>query len=67
MSGDATGMGLARIREAMTFLAVSRTKLYEMMGNGELSYVKFGKARRVPWPELVRLVERQTQSENRDK
>jgi excisionase family DNA binding protein len=52
--------GLARIPEAMAYLQISRTALYGLMDNGQLSYVKIGKSRRIPWAELIRLVERHT-------
>jgi excisionase family DNA binding protein len=51
---------LARIPEAMGYLQLSRTALYGLMDTGQLSYVKIGKSRRIPWAELIRLVERHT-------
>lgn len=39
---------LLRVDEAAEALALSRTKLYELMASGELESVKLGRARRVP-------------------
>jgi excisionase family DNA binding protein len=55
--------GLVRIAEAMEFLSLSRAKLYEMMDSGELSYVKFGRARRIPRQALVELAARNLRGE----
>lgn len=52
--------GLARIPEAMDYLAMSRRKIYDLMKDRDLDYVKIGKSRRIPWESLERLV-----SENR--
>jgi excisionase family DNA binding protein len=54
---DKASTGLARIPEACSFLALSRAAVYKLMDHGELASVKIGKARRVPWSELHRLVE----------
>jgi excisionase family DNA binding protein len=50
--------GLARVREAQRFLALSRSAVYDLMDKGELQYVKIGKARRIPWPALRELIEK---------
>jgi excisionase family DNA binding protein len=42
------GSGLLTVREAGTFLRLSRTMLYKLMENGELEYVKIGRSRRIP-------------------
>jgi excisionase family DNA binding protein len=52
--------GLARVADAVEFLRVSRSKIYLMMDAGDIAYVKLGKARRIPWSELSRLIERHT-------
>ena len=52
--------GLARVREATQFLGLSKSKVYLMMDAGEITYVKIGKCRRIPWPELRKLVKRNT-------
>jgi excisionase family DNA binding protein len=54
--------GLARVREACEYLALSRAAVYSLMDKGELKFVKIGKARRIPWPALVALVERHSVS-----
>ena len=51
--------GLMTISEAVEFLAVSRSKLYEMMDKGELAYVKLGRCRRIRRRELTDLVSRE--------
>jgi excisionase family DNA binding protein len=51
---------LATVEEAARSLRVSRSKLYQMMDQGELEHVKIGKCRRVPWEALRKLVERST-------
>ncbi|MCW5829293.1 MAG: helix-turn-helix domain-containing protein [Deltaproteobacteria bacterium] len=40
--------GLVRIDECCRFLGISRAKLYEVMDQGELPYVKIGRSRRIP-------------------
>ena len=48
---------LCRVKEVMGFLAVSRSKVYEMMDAGQLAYVKLGKARRIPLSAVLALIE----------
>jgi excisionase family DNA binding protein len=43
---------LLRVDEAAEALAISRTKVYELMASGELESVKLGRARRVPTEAL---------------
>ena len=43
------------IQEAAEFLSVSRSKLYELMDNGELIFVKLGRSRRIPRRALLDL------------
>jgi excisionase family DNA binding protein len=50
--------GLARIAEAVTFLGLSRSKLYELMDCGDLPYVRLGRSRRIPRRALVELAAR---------
>jgi excisionase family DNA binding protein len=45
--------GLARIPEAMEFLALSRSVIYDLMNQGRLAFVKIGKARRIPHKAMV--------------
>ena len=47
--------GLMTIQEAAEFLSVSRSKLYELMDNGELIFVKLGRSRRIPRRALIDL------------
>lgn len=51
---------LVRVSETAEQLSLSRSKIYQMMDTGELAYVKFGKARRIPVEEIDRLVLRNT-------
>lgn len=39
---------LLRVEDAAEALALSRTKVYELMASGELESVKLGRSRRVP-------------------
>jgi excisionase family DNA binding protein len=52
--------GLASVREAELFLSMSRSKLYALMDQGELRYVKIGKSRRIPWEAIEELVQKNT-------
>lgn len=47
--------GLAAMKEAIQFSGLSRSKIYNLMENGELAYVKIGRARRIPRRALVEL------------
>lgn len=47
--------------EAAAALGVCRTKLYELMGAGDLAYVRIGRSRRVPVVALHQFVVRQMQ------
>lgn len=47
---------LLRVDEAAEALALSRTKVYELMASGELGSVKLGRARRVPAQALHEFV-----------
>lgn len=48
--------GLARIKEACDYLALSRAAVYGLMDKGQLEYVKLGRSRRIPWPALRSLI-----------
>ncbi len=48
---------LCRVSEAARHLALSRSKLYELMDFGVLSYVKIGRTRRIPAEAILALVE----------
>ena len=59
------GDGLLTVREAAEFLSISRSKLYEMMDNGELPFVKLGRSRRVPRRAVVELAARELRGGSR--
>ena len=44
-----------RIQEAAQFLGLSRASIYQLVDRGELSSVKFGRARRVPRRAVIEL------------
>ncbi len=50
--------GLLTVKKAAEFLSISRSKLYALMGNGELPFVKIGRSRRVPRQAVVELAAR---------
>ena len=54
------GDGLLTVREAAEFLSISRSKLYEMMDNGELNFVKLGRCVRYRRSDLDQYLDRQT-------
>lgn len=47
--------GLVSVPEAARFLSISRSKLYALMEQGALAYVRLGRARRIPRRALVAL------------
>ena len=48
---------LARVQEVADYLALSRTKLYQMMDAGELPYLRLGRCRRIRWADVHAFVE----------
>jgi excisionase family DNA binding protein len=52
--------GLQPVSKVADFLCVSRAKLYAMMEQGQLPYVKIGKCRRVRWADVLQFVEDHT-------
>ncbi len=52
--------GLRSVPFVANYLSVSRSKVYQMMDAGDLSYVKLGKSRRIPWAAVLKLVEEST-------
>ncbi len=48
--------GLAKVSEAVGFLQLSRSKVYELVRSGDLPSVQFGKCRRVRWEDLRAVV-----------
>lgn len=55
---------LLTVPEACGHMRLSRTTLYGLMNDGRLSYVKIGKARRIPLTALNALVRANTRSGN---
>ncbi len=55
---DLVAEGLLTIAAAAEFLSISRSKLYEMMDEGELQFVKIGRSRRVPRRAVTELAAR---------
>lgn len=47
--------GLDSLQEAADFLGMSQAMLYKLMRDGRLSYVKIGRARRIPRNALIGL------------
>ncbi|WP_230293369.1 helix-turn-helix domain-containing protein [Croceicoccus sp. Ery5] len=47
-----------RVNDAARMIGVGRTKLYELIANGDLETVKLGKATRITTASLHNLVER---------
>ena len=54
------GIGLLTVMEVAGFLAVSRSKFYQMMESGHLPYVKLGGSRRVPLTAVEKVVKENT-------
>jgi excisionase family DNA binding protein len=52
--------GLASVKEASAYLNLCVAKLYTLMKNKELQYLKIGKSRRIAWKELEQFIERCT-------
>jgi excisionase family DNA binding protein len=57
---SAKNSGLATVRQAAEFLNISVAKVYVMMVERELPYIKLGKSRRIAWAALEQLVARCT-------
>ena len=53
-----------RVNDAARMIGVGRTKLYELIANGELETVKIGKATRVTTASLHEFARRNRGSEN---
>jgi excisionase family DNA binding protein len=47
---------LATVAEVACYLAVSRSKVYQMMDAGHMPYVKLGGCRRIAWEDVKTLV-----------
>jgi len=51
-----TGQFLVTPEQAAASLAIGRTKVHEMLLNGELESVRIGSSRRIPWEALEEYV-----------
>jgi excisionase family DNA binding protein len=51
-------LGLMKVKDAAGFLGLSRSSIYAKMDTGELSFVKIGRARRVPRRAVVEFAAR---------
>lgn len=51
-------VGLRPVHVVAKFLAISRSKVYQLMDSGELPYVKLGKSRRVRWSDVLKLIDK---------
>ena len=49
--------GLVSLTNAMAFLSVGRSTLYELMDKGFLPYAKIGRSRRIPKRALIQLAQ----------
>ncbi len=54
---------LGRVSEVAKYLNMSRSKIYLMMEQGQLPFVKLGKSRRVRWNDVERLIDENTISQ----
>ena len=50
--------GVVTVKQAATFLQISRATVYALMGQGELPFLKIGRARRIPHRALVEFAAR---------
>ena len=48
--------GALTVEQATTFSGIGRTRLYEMVGAGDIKTVRIGKRRLIPRAELVRIL-----------
>jgi excisionase family DNA binding protein len=55
---------LQPVSKVAEFLCLSRSKVYGLMEQGELPFVKLGKSRRVRWSDVLKLVEANTVSKD---
>lgn len=52
--------GLYTVLQVSRFLALSRSKVYSLMDQGILPYVKLGKSRRIKWADVMKLIDEST-------
>ena len=48
---------LQTVQAVVKYPSLSRSKVYQLMERGDLTYVKIGKSRRLRWSDVVRLVD----------
>ncbi len=53
--------GLMTVAQASAFLRLGRSRVYELMGSGELPSVRIGRSRRIPRRALIDLAARELQ------
>jgi excisionase family DNA binding protein len=58
VNGNATEPLLVTAEQAAASLSICRTKVYELLRNGELESVRIGTSRRIPAAALTEYVER---------
>jgi excisionase family DNA binding protein len=58
--GNRPQSGYATVMDVAAFLNISKSKVYALMEAGELSFMKLGALRRVPWPAVHALIKRST-------
>lgn len=51
---------LCTVPEVADTLAVSRSKVYDLMDAGRLPYVKLGRSRRIRWEDVLKMIEEST-------
>ena len=52
-SAELVADGLLTINECAAFLRISRSKVYQLMDAGVLSYAKLGRSRRIPQRAVI--------------
>lgn len=57
---EQTDMAVVKVEEAQRLLSLSRAAVYKLMDDGQLSWVKIGRARRIPLSAIRALIERNT-------
>ena len=62
MISEETKPLLLKVKEAAGMLAVSRSKMYELIAEGEIPSVKLGSAIRIPTEPLVNWIAQNTTS-----
>lgn len=55
------GKRLAKVEEVAEALGLGKTKVYELLGTGEIARVKIGRAVRVPWASVEEWIDRQVE------